>query len=302
MITVLLTYFLFSCAYVFARDVLVYAPPFLTVGLRMVFAGAVLMGYSLVRRTRDISSIWRIKKNDWPLFIVVILLNVYVTNVFEMWALQYVYAAQAAFMYTLTPFFGAFIAYWALGQKMSRPKWLGLSVGFAGMIPFLASQCAGEQATAQLGLFSLADFALVFASLATMAGWIAFQELVFKRGYSVVFVNGFTLLVGGAMALLTSLVFQPSAHIPADHVLGVWAYVIGAGIIIHVICYNLYGHLLKRHSIVFMAFANFTSPLFTSVLGWFVLGEAVGWTFWVSLLTVGIGLFLFYREERKRVA
>lgn len=297
MFVIFLTYFLFSCAYVMARDVLVYAPPFLTVGLRLLVAGVLLMGYCFFR---GIS--WRIKRADWPLFVVIIVLNVYVTNVFEMWALQYVPAAEAAFMYTLTPFFGAFIAYWALGQSMSRHKWLGLSVGFAGIIPFLASQYAGEQLTAQLGMFSLADFAIVFASLATMAGWISFQELVFKRGYSVIFVNGFSLLVGGILALVTSFVFQPWARIPSGHVFGLWAYVLAGALIIHVICYNLYGHLLRRYSVVFMAFASFMSPLFTAILGWLFLCESVGWTFWLSLATVGVGLLLFYREEKKRVA
>ncbi|MCV5950917.1 DMT family transporter, partial [Escherichia coli] len=64
--------------------------------------------------------------------------------------------------------------------------------------------------------------------------------------------------------------------------------------------YNLYGTLLKRYSATFMSFAGFTTPLFTALFGWLVLGEIVTWPFYVSFCIVLLGLVLFDQEELKQ--
>lgn len=49
-----------------------------------------------------------------------------------------------------------------------------------------------------------------------------------------------------------------------------------------------------------MSFAGLTTPIFTAIFGWFFLDEVVTWSFYLSLILVFIGLFLFDQEELKK--
>jgi drug/metabolite transporter (DMT)-like permease len=65
------------------------------------------------------------------------------------------------------------------------------------------------------------------------------------------------------------------------------------------ICYNLYGYLLRRFSATFMSFAGLTTPLFTALFGWIFLGEVASPAFYLSFSILSVGLLLFYQEELK---
>ncbi|MFI5344385.1 MAG: EamA family transporter, partial [Chlamydiales bacterium] len=65
------------------------------------------------------------------------------------------------------------------------------------------------------------------------------------------------------------------------------------------ICYNLYGYLLKKYSPVFMSFAGFTTPLFTALFGWFFLNEVVTWPFYLSFFMVLTGLCIYDQDQLK---
>jgi drug/metabolite transporter (DMT)-like permease len=65
----------------------------------------------------------------------------------------------------------------------------------------------------------------------------------------------------------------------------------------NLICYNLYGYLLKKYSVTFVSFAGFITPLFTALFGWWYLGEVVTWPFYVSAIIVFAGLCIFNQEE-----
>ena len=49
-----------------------------------------------------------------------------------------------------------------------------------------------------------------------------------------------------------------------------------------------------------MSFAGFTTPLFTALFGWLLLGEIVTWPFYISFVIVLLGLLLFDQEELKQ--
>ena len=68
-------------------------------------------------------------------------------------------------------------------------------------------------------------------------------------------------------------------------------------LISNVVCYNLYGHLLKRFSATFMSLAGLITPLFASLFGWYFLDEVITWHFYMSMFIFSIGLFIFYQEE-----
>ena len=83
-----------------------------------------------------------------------------------------------------------------------------------------------------------------------------------------------------------------AANIP-DFLLNLIAVVL----ISNIVCYNLYGYLLKKYTATFVSFAGFMGPLFTALYGWILLGETVTWHFYASSIIVFIGLYFFYQEE-----
>ena len=51
-----------------------------------------------------------------------------------------------------------------------------------------------------------------------------------------------------------------------------------------------------------ISFTGFIEPFFAAIYAWILLGETVTASFFVSLCIVGIGLYIFYREELVGIA
>lgn len=112
--------------------------------------------------------------------------------------------------------------------------------------------------------------------------------------------NGFSMLLGGIGALIHSFAVENWNPVPVTGFIPFIECAILLIIISNIICYNLYGHLLKKYSPTFMSFAGFTTPLFTALFGWFFLGEVVTWPFFISFLIVLFGLIIFDQEDLKQ--
>jgi drug/metabolite transporter (DMT)-like permease len=69
----------------------------------------------------------------------------------------------------------------------------------------------------------------------------------------------------------------------------------------NVICYTLYGRLLKTYSATFMALASATVPIFTAIFDWLLFGLTVTWHFVATVVIVFIGLAIFYADEIKKI-
>ena len=74
-------------------------------------------------------------------------------------------------------------------------------------------------------------------------------------------------------------------------------YTILTAIVANVICYSLYAFLLKFYTVTFLTFASFISPFITAILGLVFLNEKIPFMLFVCSPFIGLGLFIFYREE-----
>lgn len=291
MILVIFLYALCASMFTIAKAVLLYAQPVFFIGIRMLAAGALLLGFDRVRLGR----FYVIAKDDWWLFIQLILFHVYVVYVFDLLALQYMTSARSALWYSLTPFFTAGIAYFVLSERLTTKRAVGLAIGFAGML----FEVLAEVDIGQLSPKGIYDLYMLLAVGAGAYGWIVFKQLQLRpAGYSTFFINGLAMFVGGLMALATSALFE-QWHIqsPVTHVLN---FLLLTGLIVvlgNVMYYSLYGYLLRFYTNTFLAFAGFLCPLFAALFGWFFLHEPLSWRFFVSVGFVCFGLYLFYQDE-----
>ncbi len=297
MLLVLFLYMLFASTFTLGKAVLAYIDPIFFIGIRMVAGGLLLLGYQYFFNYRQ----WRFEKKDIYLFVHIIFFHIYLAFVLEFWALQYVASAKACLLFNLSPFITALFSRYLLDEYLRGRQWLGLAIGFIGFLPVLVTYVSTEATAGALGFFSAPEVALLIAVCSSAYGWIVLKKLVVKKGYSIVMVNGVGMMGGGLLALITSYIWEGMSVVPmatTDFVM-LFSYTFALILIANVICYNLYGFLLKRYSATYLAFSGFTTPLFAALFGWLFLKETLSWNFFVTVGLVFIGLYLFYKDELK---
>lgn len=293
--TVFLTFFIWSTSFTLAKTTLQYSPPLFLTGFRMFLAGAILLAFVLFFRRDQ----FKIKKEQIFPLILLSLTSVYLTNAFEFWGLQYLSAAKACFIYSLSPFLSALFSYFQFKEKLTARKILGLLIGFIGFVPVLFSQSGGEELLGGLSFLSWAEIALILATITSVYGWVLLRKLGKDDGMSPLMANGSSMFLGGLLAFIHSLVVDTWIPSPVAQWAPFMQGVLLMILISNLICYNLYGWLLKKFTATFLSFAGLLTPLFAAFFGWLVLGEKVQWTFFISVGVISMGLWLVYAEELK---
>lgn len=307
MVLVFLLYFLFAVTFILAKGVTFYIAPIFFVAIRMILAGALLLGYQYWRNRAACF----VEKTDRWRFLQIAFFHIFIAYVGEFWALRYITAAKASLLFNLSPFATAFFSYLLLSDVLTVRQWVGLFVGCVGLIPILLSQNPLEELTWHFSFLSMPDIALLVAVVASAYGWTMIKGLMKERLYTSAVINGYAMVMGGIFSLITSILVEPLSPIiiPTDNpqwgfsptgyslLMVVW-YLMALIVIANIVSYNMYTLLLSRYSATFLSFAGFTIPLFTAILDWLIFGEIVGTGFTLSMLLVVCGLCLFYQDER----
>ena len=123
---VILMYAMWSSIFPLAKQTLEFCPPLFLTAVRMLLAGAILLGYLAIRNR----SSFQISTKQFLSLGLYALLSMYLTNAFEFWSVMHLSAAKTCFLYSLSPFFAAFFSYLHFGEKMNRRKWIGMGIGF----------------------------------------------------------------------------------------------------------------------------------------------------------------------------
>ncbi len=291
---VILLYVLFASLFTLQKETLNYCEPFFLVGSRMAFAGLILLGYMFVRHK---ASALKIKPEHIKGIMLLAISNIYLTNIFEIWAIQHMVSSKACLVYSLSPFVSALVAFLVLRETLSRKKVMGMLIGFLGLLPIIFTQTQSELTTGKIFMFTMAELSIVGAVFCSVYGWIMLKK-VLNNGYSFLVANGYSMLLGGILALGHSyFAGEHWAPFPVTNVPSFVTNTLIMCIISNLICYNLYGYLLKRFSATFMSFAGLVTPIFASLFGFLWLNEVVTWHFFVSIILFSFGLLIFYREE-----
>ncbi|MBI5274468.1 MAG: DMT family transporter [Chlamydiales bacterium] len=273
------------------------SPIFLT-GARMFFAGILLTIFLIIRKKFS----FRLNTKQWISIVLLGLFSIYLTNILEFWALQRLSAAKTCFIYSLSPMFTALLSYLHFKEKMTPMKWLGMSIGILGFIPVLKTQSASESLFHAFSFFSWPDIAMIGAAFFGVYGWILLRICVKDQELSPVVANGMSMLLGGALALATSFMIDSWHPLPvAEHKFLPFAGgVLIATMISNLLCYNLYGHLLKRFTATLLSFFGLLSPIFASITSWILIGESPSLAIIGSTFIVILGVWIIYREELKQ--
>lgn len=291
MTLIVLMYALFGASVSMGKALLAYTTPLFLIGSRMCIGGGILLTYTYITQ----KATFNVQRKDWIHFIEVTILGIYLTYIMRVWALQYLPSFKTCFLYNLSPFMASFYSYFMLNEKMTFHQWIGLGIGFLGMIPILLSSTPAEASMGEFMNISWPEL-LVIASVATHSySWIIVRKLVKFKKYSPLMVNSVTMSLGGILAITTSFFYD--GFFPVKNVQKFSILLAAIILISNIICHNIYGHLLKKYTATFIAFTGFLAPLFSALYGWAFLNEVITWHFYVSTLIVLVGLGIFYKDE-----
>jgi len=263
---VVFMYAAWSSIFSLGKMALVNSPPIFLTGFRMVFAGIILLTWLFIK---DRSSLKIGKKQILPI-LALSLFSIYLTNILEFWGLQHLSAAKTCFIYGLSPFFAAIFSYIHFREKMNVRKMIGMLIGFAGFVPVLMIQTGSEDFFTAFSFFSWPELAIMGAALFSIYGWVLLRIIVKSQTLSPIFANGYSMLIGGSLAFLHSFFIDSWNPVPITEgqVMPFIQGIVLMTLISNIICYNLYGFMLRKYTATFLSFMGLLSPIFASVNSW----------------------------------
>lgn len=174
------------------------------------------------------------------------------------------------------------------GERITRPKALGLALAFAGVAWALANRGGGGHASLSGDLFGLAA-ALGWAGTAFVARGTALARV--RPEVQLLWMVG----VSGPVLILASLWFGPWVRALT------WVHLAGLAFQILVVVaagFILWLWLLARYPAATVASFSFLTPLLSIGLGWLLLGEPVGPQVLAAGALVVLGIVLIARAPK----
>lgn len=286
MILILGLYAVLALTFVIAQQAVQACSPLLFIAIRMIISGIILLSYVGFCRKKQVVP----QRADWRLFGLVTLLHIYCAFTLEFWALKEVTGLKANFLYALTPFIAFAIDRLWTGKKGNPARLLGIIIGFCGLMPLL-----GVHAQSISFTVTRYDAALLGSVISAASAWF-FIKLLFDRGYSILIINGWSMLLGGILSLCTAFVGE---HMYIADAKTFFLCLSSLILLSNVIVYTLYGTLVKRYSLTLITTAGFLCPLFGLLYDWLFFGVVPNILYIPALICITIGLVLVHAHEKK---
>lgn len=294
---IILLFALFASIFTLQKQTLQYADPLFIIGTRMLFAGIVLISYCIIIQRKKIKIH---KKRHYLYFLALSFFGIYLTNVCEILGTTGMDSSKVCLIYSFTPFVTVLFTYVLYKEQLKCKQYLGLSLGFLGLLPINNIKTNIELQSTLLYTFSKYEIIVFAAVVFSVIGWMLLKELI-KYNYPITVVNGYSMSVGGLL-ILTHSYFIGENWTPSniDDFTKFLEYNLITCIISNFCCYNLFGYLLKRYSVTLLTFAGLLTPFFSIFFGFIFLHEIITIQFFIALLLFYIGLLVYYYEEKKQ--
>ncbi|MGX1982981.1 threonine/homoserine efflux transporter RhtA [Thermolongibacillus altinsuensis] len=266
---------LWGASFLFMRISSPVIGPVLTIELRVLLAGIVLLLYAwLFKKTTNM-------KEHWKEYLILGALNAAIPFTFIATATLYLNASLAAILNSTTPLFTALASMFFLKEPLNAKKWLGIAMGTLGVFVLVGwSPVPFSTQTA---------FAALLSILAALSYGCA--GIYAKKAFTG--ISSLTMAIGqqlGAAVLLLPLaiIYVPTKPIPSIVVYSV----IGLAVFCTSIAYLFYFYLLANVGPTKTLSVTFLVPLFGVIWGIVFLDEKVTSGMMVGLIIILTSIFL----------
>ncbi|GAB1793175.1 DMT family transporter [Priestia megaterium] len=269
--------------YVVVKVVVAIIPPLELVWIRYVIAILALVIIGLIKRQS-----WRISKRHIPLIVAIGVIGNAISIVTQEYGTMLSSAQMGAIITSSTPAFMVIFARLILKEKLNIKK--GVSVCLATIGVLLIVGNGHINMSSQLGGISLLMAALTWALM----------SILIKRvpsSYSPVVVTTYSILV--AILVLTPFVYKGLGEI---HISKLTDPTIGGGLLYLGIVSTALAFILWNRGLQLLNASSgglffFFQPLVGTLLGWLLLGESIGGTFWIGSFLILSGVLLVIKEK-----
>ena len=272
------TYFIWGSTYLAIKFGIESFPPFLMAGVRFAVAGALL--YMVMRALGSPNPTlvqWR------GAAIIGVLLPAF-GNGTVCFVQQTISSSVAALSIATAPIWMAiFSSLW--GHKITRQEWLGIAIGFVGIVLLnVGGSFKGEVTSALL---------LMFAAASWSFGSVWSKHLPMPQGL----MGAASQMLCGGLALLLFSAFQHEAwpqHISQKS----WWAMAFLVILGSLAAYSAYQYLLKTVRPLVASSNTFVNPVVAFVAGVWLANETVTRTEYVALAVILMGVFLILSNKQ----
>ena len=255
-------YVIWGSTYLGIRIAVETIPPFLMAGARNLLAGATLFA---VLRALGVAAP---SAREWGHTALAGVLMLAIGNGLISWAEQLVPSNLTALLVASVPLYTALLDWWRPGgQRPERVVFVGITVGFAGMLLLALPQRGALAAPSGAGVV-----AILIASL----GW-AVGTLVARYGrrhpHSMMSSAQLMLSGGGALMLIALARgevgrFSFAAVGPRGALAFAYLVIVGS-----LVAFSAFGWLVTHTSPALISTTAYVNPVVAVVLGWLLLGE-----------------------------
>ncbi len=200
------------------------------------------------------------------------------------WGLKLLSAGVGSVINATAPFFGALLGVFFLGEHLTSRKWVGLAIGFLGVLVLAASNHKLEGSL--LGIIAC----LLAALLYSIAAHFTRRQL---QGVSALAIATSSQLSAAILLAPLAIVYWP-AQTPG---MSSWLAAAALGILCTGAALLIYFDLLHNIGATRAISTGYLIPLFGVLWGWLFLSETI--TPWILLGAACIlaGLFVFTRSR-----
>ncbi|MBB2480468.1 DMT family transporter [Bacillus sp. APMAM] len=271
--------------YVVVKVVVAVIPPLELVWLRYLVAIVTLLVIGLITRQK-----WRIEKRYVIIIIAIGIIGNAISIVAQETGTMLSTAQMGAIITSSTPAFMVIFAGFILKERMTLKK--GISVGLATIGVILIVGISDVNMSSSLGGISLLIAALTWALMSVLVKLL-------PSNYSQIVVTTYSILV--ALIVLTPFVL-PRLHDEMNisqltHPT-IWGGLLYLGIVSTAGGFLLWNRGLQMLNASSGGLFFFFQPVVGALLGWLILGESIGVTFWIGSILILTGVLFVFNEKK----
>ncbi|MEE3809605.1 MULTISPECIES: DMT family transporter [Lysinibacillus] len=274
---------IWGAMYVVVKVVVEVVPPLELVWIRYLIAVIALGIIGIVMKQS-----WTIAKKDWLIIFLVGLIGNTISIVTQEMGTMLSTAQMGAMITATTPAFMVVFARFILQENITIKKCLSIVLATIGVGIIVGN--AQIDITQQLGGFYLLIAALTWAFMSALVKKV-------PSHYSQIVVTTYSSIV--AVILLTPFILPRLKDLALTTILQP---TISGGLLYLGIVSTAGGFLLWNKGLQLMNASSgglffFFQPIVGTFLGWLLLGETIGLSFWLGSLFILSGVFIVIRDE-----